>query len=80
MKILKEIIYELFGLFVDDGSLAYATTGWILVGIFILPVTGLPPEHRAVIWVLGILFLLVENIARSARKIRRARLKKPPLP
>jgi hypothetical protein len=70
MKIFKDIFTELFGLFVDDGSLAYALIGWLLVGIFILPKLELVAEVQAGIWVVGLLLLLVENIYRSAKRNR----------
>lgn len=70
MKLFKDIFSELFGLFVDDGSLAYALIGWLLVGIFILPKLELVAEVQAGIWVAGLLLLLVENIYRSAKRNR----------
>jgi hypothetical protein len=70
MKLFKDIFSELFGLFVDDGSLAYALIGWLLVGIFILPKLELVAEAQAGIWVTGLLLLLVENIYRSAKRNR----------
>jgi len=68
MSRLTAILREVFGLFVDDGSLAIAILIWIGVVAFALPALGLPEVWRAIILFVGCIAILVENVARSARR------------
>jgi hypothetical protein len=69
MKALKTIARELFGLFVDDGSLALAIlallalTAWLARGSLLVDAS-----QAAVLLVAGTIAVLLENIVRSAGK------------
>jgi hypothetical protein len=69
MKILHTIARELFGLFVDDDSLALAilallaVTAWLVRrGLFV------DVSEAAVLLVAGSIMVLLENVVRSAGK------------
>jgi hypothetical protein len=61
------ILRELWGLFVDDGTLAAVLIVW--VGVMAAASTGLPFAHgwQAPILLLGCLAILVENVLRMVR-------------
>jgi hypothetical protein len=70
MTRLRSILRELIGLFVDDGSLAIAILAWVGVVALALPAFGLPEVWRASLLFVGCIAILVENVARSARRSR----------
>jgi hypothetical protein len=70
MKGLRETLRELLGLFVDDGSLALALLAWTAVAGLALPRLGLPMGLAAPSLFLGYLVILLENLARTARRKR----------
>lgn len=61
MKILK----ELWGLFVDDGSLALALIIWVAITGFGLPRVPVPAAWDAPILFIGCVVILVFNVLRS---------------
>jgi hypothetical protein len=71
MTRLISMLREVFGLFVDDGSLAIAVLAWIGIVAFALPAFGLPATWRAVALFAGCALILAENVGRSARQIGR---------
>jgi hypothetical protein len=69
MASLKTIVKELWGLFVDDGSLALALIIWVAacgIGLPYLPIAAAAP-----ILFLGCLAILIVNVAQTARRKRR---------
>ena len=66
---LKAILMELFGLFVDDGSLAINLLVWTACsgGLALLAVGGAWP---APLMAAGYLAILVENVIRAGRESR----------
>jgi hypothetical protein len=67
MEILKSLIKQMIGMFVDDGSLALAillVTGSAAVLALCFQATGL----AAIVLLVGCLFVLSENVVRSARR------------
>lgn len=68
MKTLLTIIEELWGLFVDDGTLAVGIILWLLLVALVLPLTGIPPQFEGAILLAGLVLGLMENIWRAARK------------
>jgi hypothetical protein len=71
MRSLIDSLRELVGLFVDDGSLAIALIVWLVaIGV---AVRALPAEAGLIpaLLVLGVLAILLENVARTARARRR---------
>jgi hypothetical protein len=68
MKMLSTIARELFGLFVDDGSLAQAIVFLLAVIALLAREEFIDISHAAVLLVAGSIIVLVENVVRSARK------------
>jgi len=68
MKMLSTIAHELFGLFVDDGSLAQAIVVLLAVTALLAREQFIDISHAAVLLVAGSIIVLVENVVRSARK------------
>ncbi len=71
MQSLKTLLGELFGLFVDDGSLAIGLILWMAVVWFFAPQVPIADTSKAGILVLGFLMILLENVARTARRRRK---------
>lgn len=70
MKVLMTTLQEVYGLFVEDGSLAVGVLVWVAVAAFLLRFgTG---EARAILLFVGIAALLLENVWRSASARKRA--------
>ncbi len=69
MKTFLMILKELWGLFVDDGTLAVGIIVWLLFIAFILPRTAIPAQFDSVILLAGLVIGLMENIWRAARKV-----------
>jgi len=68
MKMLSTIARELFGLFVDDGSLAQAIVVLLAVIALLAREEFIDISYVAVLLVAGSIIVLVENVVRSARK------------
>ncbi len=69
MTSLKAIWSEFIGLFVDDGSLAFAILAWLIVAGLLLPRLPLPPALPPVILFAGLALILVESAWRRARQV-----------
>ena len=68
MSLIKIVVNELFGLFVDDGSLAVAILA-LVAALAALARFGLvSPLLGGGLLALGLAGLLLENLFRSARK------------
>ncbi len=72
MTLLKSMLSELLGLFVDDGSFVLAVIAWVVAGVLCLRWHLLAPTSEAMLLAVGIAVLLVENVARAARVHRLA--------
>jgi hypothetical protein len=69
MSALKTILYEILGLFVDDGAFALAILLWLaLVWLLIRPLQL--PIPAGIVLFLGLAAILVESVTRFARKAR----------
>jgi hypothetical protein len=68
MKTFLTIIEELWGLFVDDGTLAVGIILWLLLVALILPRTGIPTQFDGAILLAGLILSLMENIWRASKK------------
>ena len=68
MKTFLTIIEELWGLFVDDGTLAVGIILWLLFIAFVLPRTAIPTQFDSFILLGGMVLGLMENIWRAAGK------------
>ena len=68
MNLIRTILTELWGLFVDDGALAAALVLWGTGAGLGLPMTAAPPTWQAPILFLGFLAILLVNVLLAARK------------
>lgn len=68
MKTINTIIRELFGLFVDDGSLALAILALLAVIALLVHEAFIDMNQAAVLLVAGNIVVLTENVVRSAGK------------
>jgi hypothetical protein len=59
--------HELVGLFIEDWRFASAIAVWVLVGIFVLPHL-LQAVWRGLVFFLGVVCILVDNVMRSSRR------------
>lgn len=68
MSIVKTVLTELWGLFVDDGSLALALVGWVALAIWLLPASAIDPAAHAPILFVGCLSILLINVLVASRQ------------
>ena len=68
MKALVTAVEEVFGLFVEDGSLAIGILIWIAVAAFVFPHISGSDGWRSPVLFGGLALMLVENVWRSAKK------------
>lgn len=68
MNALKAMLREVFGLFVDDGSLAIAVLGWLALLWLLLPQLPVSVVWHGVILFAGLLGILLESALRRARQ------------
>jgi len=70
MKAVWTAVQEVYGLFVEDGSLAMMLLLWIAVVAFVFPRWPGGMAWHAPLFCLGVLMILLENVWRSARSNR----------
>ncbi|AZO26875.1 MULTISPECIES: hypothetical protein [Mesorhizobium] len=71
MKIIRLVLKELFGMFVDDGSLALLALILIALITAAVKLLALPPLAGGVLLLAGCLAILLESSRRGARgKVR----------
>jgi hypothetical protein len=68
MRVLLTVVKQLFGLFVDDGSLAIAILALIGALAALQHSRALSPEVGGLVLFFGLAILLVENVWRSVRR------------
>lgn len=68
MTWLRNIVAELFGLFVDDGSFAIAILAWLGVLWLALPHLAIDNTWSAIILFAGLAVILIESVLRRARR------------
>lgn len=68
MTALRELLRDLAGLFVDDGSLAFALLGWLGISAAISAETEVGEIAKAGVLFGGCAIILVENVLRRARR------------
>jgi hypothetical protein len=62
---------QVWGLFVEDASFTAGILGCVAFAVFVLPHTGLRPVDRGPVLFAGLGAVLLENVRRSARGVRR---------
>jgi hypothetical protein len=67
MKWIRNILHEVFGLFVDDGSFALGILVWIGI-VWLVPTRTRLAGHNGIILFLGLGLILVENVIRFSRR------------
>ena len=70
MKILTTIARELFGLFVDDGSLALAILALLGLIALSMHLALLDERFAALLLVGGSILVLIENVVRTSRQAK----------
>lgn len=70
MRWLQRLVREIFGLFVDDGSLALLTPLWCAFALFVLPRAGLQPGITGGALFAGLAILLAASALRYKRPDR----------
>jgi hypothetical protein len=68
MNVVATTVRELWGLFVDDGSLAFALIVWCGAAGLILPQLRLPEGSSGPVLFVGCLAILFGDIAVSLRR------------
>ena len=71
MNWIRTISKEVFGLFVDDGTLAVAILAWLAVVWFLLRQMRLPVAGGIVLSI-GLAAILIESVTRFARHASRS--------
>ena len=70
MNWIKNIVREIFGLFVDDGSFALAILIWLALIRWSAPHLSLSPAVPGIILFAGLALILIESTSRYARRKR----------
>ena len=68
MTWLKTILWEILGLFMDDGNFAFFVLAWVSVTIFLLPYLGLALRWRGVILFVGLAMILFGSAVRFSHQ------------
>lgn len=67
MKLLRTIVAELIGLFVDDGLFAATILIWVILIGVLAPTIGVPALWQGVFLFAGLVAILAESVARRSR-------------
>ena len=67
MTFLKGVISELFGMFVDDGSLAIAILIWTAIAAGLQSMRVVDATFMGPVLFAGLAAILIENVVRRAR-------------
>lgn len=68
MNVILTALKEVYGLFVEDGRYAVSIIVWVLLAALILPHLPALGHWRGPLLFAGLLYLLVENVLRTARR------------
>ncbi len=71
MKLIVTIIKELWGLFIDDGSLALALVLWCLFAGLALPAIMPQGSWNAPLFFIGCVLILLVNVTMASRRLLR---------
>ena len=70
MLLIRRCVLEFWGLFVEDGPFAAAILVWIAIVAFPLR-RVLPEKWDGPVFALGLIVILLENVQRSAKRLRK---------
>jgi hypothetical protein len=68
MRAIKTAISEIYGLFVEDQTLALSILVWVAIAVLVFPRLPGGVSWGAPLLFAGLAILLIENVRRSARK------------
>jgi hypothetical protein len=68
MSLVRTVLAELFGMFVDDGFLALAILAVVALCAGLPGLVGLPAVARGALLFLGCCAVLVESVLRAGRR------------
>ena len=68
MNAIRIALTELWGLFVEDATLTIGTLICIALAAFVIPRLGLAAQWRAPLFFGTVVFMLLENVYRGARR------------
>lgn len=68
MTALAAAFREIWGLFVEDASFTVGILICLALAIYVLPSIGLAPYWRGPLLFVALAVVLIENVARSARR------------
>ena len=71
MTLVRAIISELFGMFVDDENLALYAIALIATVAAAVKLAGLPPLAGGGVLLVGCIIILADSVRRGARRGRR---------
>lgn len=71
MKLIAAILKELWGLFIDDGSLALALVLWCLIAGFALPALLPQGSWNSALFFVGCVLILLVNVIVASRRLLR---------
>jgi hypothetical protein len=70
VSLLRAIVAEVLGLFIDDGNLALLSLFLVAVVTGLIKLLGLPPLWGGVLLLAGCLAILAESALRAGRRRR----------
>jgi hypothetical protein len=68
MNVIRQIIKEFIGLFIDDGSLALFSLLLVAAAVALVKFTAAPPLVSGLLVFAGCLAILTESVHRAARR------------
>ena len=71
MKIIRAIVTELLGLFIDDGALALFTVGLIAIVCAAIKLLEISPIIGGIALFIGYVAILAESVLRFSRQKRK---------
>ena len=71
MRWIQSVAREVWGLFVEDGSLAAAIVVWLGIVLLIVHRAAWGMRWGGVVLFAGLALVLIENVLRYARRLRR---------
>lgn len=68
MSILKDVLFELFGMFVSDALVTVAILTMVLIAAALIDGTALPPLAGGAVLLAGCIAVLVVGVCREASR------------
>jgi hypothetical protein len=68
VNLVRAIVAEVLGLFIDDGSLALLSLALVAAVTGLIKLVGIPPIWGGILLLLGCLAILAESALRAIRR------------